>query len=328
MASVPDPNSPRWRPSSTAISPFDETASSFPSMPRSRDSRLPGLVVKTRAGSAVPRSRVDDRGAVRGKAGTQDGAAAERELRVRGRGWRGAEVPAESAPERGGGEERPRQDRGRPEPRSVSGLSGGGRRFAGRAGHRLQAQGHVPRRVEAVLGPLLETAAHDPVESRRRSRPSIAGSSPGLFAQDGGLDLGRLVSRAKARFPVSISYSRQAQREDVARRPHRPPAHLLRRHVAHRPQHHPRIGLLQPRAAPPCPCLLPPAAGTSFASPKSRILTRPSEVMKMFSGLRSRWMIPWRGRRQASATGGYLDGLAPGEPALSRSRRVWPSSSP
>ena len=32
--------------------------------------------------------------------------------------------------------------------------------------------------------------------------------------------------------------------------------------------------------------------GSSFARPKSRILTRPSSVMKMFSGLRSRWTMP------------------------------------
>ena len=34
-------------------------------------------------------------------------------------------------------------------------------------------------------------------------------------------------------------------------------------------------------------------SSASLARPKSRIFTRPSEVMKMFSGLRSRWMIPF-----------------------------------
>ena len=31
---------------------------------------------------------------------------------------------------------------------------------------------------------------------------------------------------------------------------------------------------------------------SSLASPKSRIFARPSCVMKMFSGFRSRWMMP------------------------------------
>jgi hypothetical protein len=35
-------------------------------------------------------------------------------------------------------------------------------------------------------------------------------------------------------------------------------------------------------------------AGIRFARPKSRIFTRPSAVTKTFSGLRSRWTIPFR----------------------------------
>ena len=38
---------------------------------------------------------------------------------------------------------------------------------------------------------------------------------------------------------------------------------------------------------------VPTSAGAAgFAIPKSRIFTRPSRVMKMFSGFRSRWTIP------------------------------------
>jgi hypothetical protein len=44
-------------------------------------------------------------------------------------------------------------------------------------------------------------------------------------------------------------------------------------------------------ASPGAPVVSRPAM--SFAKPKSRIFTRPSFVRKMFSGLRSLWMIPW-----------------------------------
>ena len=39
--------------------------------------------------------------------------------------------------------------------------------------------------------------------------------------------------------------------------------------------------------------VFPPVSGAGLANPKSRIFTRPSLVMKMFSGFRSRCTIPF-----------------------------------
>jgi hypothetical protein len=69
---------------------------------------------------------------------------------------------------------------------------------------------------------------------------------------------------------------------------------------------------------------------TSWAMPKSRIFTRPSVVRKMFSGLRSRWMIPFAcAAARPSAMPAPISAAlrhAIG-PALMRLRSVSPSSS-
>ena len=68
----------------------------------------------------------------------------------------------------------------------------------------------------------------------------------------------------------------------------------------------------------------------SLASPKSRILTRPSVVTKMFSGLRSRWRIPrsWASESPWPICVAYsraFDSVS--RPARMTSRRVSPSRS-
>ncbi len=62
-------------------------------------------------------------------------------------------------------------------------------------------------------------------------------------------------------------------------------AHLLRRHVADRAQHHAGLGRVPPWNVVGSVARRVPV---SFAIPKSSTFTRPSLVTKMFSGLRSR----------------------------------------
>ena len=64
-----------------------------------------------------------------------------------------------------------------------------------------------------------------------------------------------------------------------------------------------------------------PSALWIRARPKSRILTWPSCVMKRFSGLRSRWMIPCRGRRRDPGRPGPIS-------AALRAAKACPASVP
>ena len=107
-------------------------------------------------------------------------------------------------------------------------------------------------------------------------------------------------------------------------------ADLLGRHVADRADHGAR------RACPRLVCAASPVAPDPsgpmrLARPKSRILTRPSLVTKMFSGFRSRWTMPLScaAARPRAIWIAEVDGLADGQRAARRrrSRRVSPSSS-
>ncbi len=71
---------------------------------------------------------------------------------------------------------------------------------------------------------------------------------------------------------------------------YRLPPHLFGRHIAHCTHYYARVstrcvGISVWRAL--------PSAWVSLANPKSGIFTRLSFVMKMLSGLRSRWTIPF-----------------------------------
>ena len=71
------------------------------------------------------------------------------------------------------------------------------------------------------------------------------------------------------------------------------PAHLLGRHVAERSRGRRRARCRRSRSA-GRECAADGSFGeSSFARPKSRILTRPSFVTKTFSGFRSRWTMPF-----------------------------------
>ena len=73
------------------------------------------------------------------------------------------------------------------------------------------------------------------------------------------------------------------------------------------------------------------SVSVSFASPKSRIFTRPSPVTKMFSGFRSRCTMPfsWAAARPRAICTAYSIAFRTGSAAAccSRPRSVWPSSS-
>ena len=95
------------------------------------------------------------------------------------------------------------------------------------------------------------------------------------------------------------------------------PAHLFRRHVAGRAEHH--AGSVssgaRSRVRPPSGVL----AQSSFARPKSRILTRPSAVTNTFSGFRSRCTMPFvRGREAAGDLRRAVEGLSDGTARPSR----------
>ena len=74
---------------------------------------------------------------------------------------------------------------------------------------------------------------------------------------------------------------------------------LLRRHVLRRAHDLARVGQIAGRARSPLRAVLrraedcPPYLRTIFARPKSATFTRPRRSSRMFSGLMSRWTMPW-----------------------------------
>ena len=137
--------------------------------------------------------------------------------------------------------------------------------------------------LEPALGRLLETAPNHPVEcwTRRhggsRDRADAPSRSRGAFLFDC-----RRRTRA-APTPSRRGRSRTKRCRTGCRSALRAP---VRRHVADGPEQHALLGLRRARR------VLTLAPWASVASPKSSSFTWPSRVTKMFSGLRSRWMMP------------------------------------
>ena len=111
--------------------------------------------------------------------------------------------------------------------------------FAGGLRHRLESEGEIPRRLEPLLGVLLETVARDAVEARR-DLASGSRELRRLRVQDG-------RHRVGGRRPGERSPARQhlvqhrPQTEDVGAMIDGQPSHLLGRHVSHRAHHGARL---------------------------------------------------------------------------------------
>ena len=326
VASVPDPNAP-----GTAAERDGHLAVRGDREHDALDAQVSRLAAagagREDAGRlAVPRGRVDDRGAVRGKAGAQDGAAAKRELRVgRRERWR-AQVPGEQGPERDGGEERSRQDRGRPSRgrRPAGGAVAVDSPVAPATASRLRATSRADwKRSSGRFSRQRRTTRSRATETR----PSIAGSSGGSSR--------RIAVSPRPACPPERPPPREhlvqhdAEGEDVGPRVDRParaPAPATCRPTVPSDRCRARVICgdgLRPRAP-------PSGSRCSLARPKSRILTRPSRVTNRFSGFRSRWTIPRscaaaRPRAICTAYSTAFRGVS--APPAMRSRSVSPSSS-
>ena len=98
-----------------------------------------------------------------------------------------------------------------------------------------------------------------------------------------------IVPRRNGCAPVSISYSDDPEREEIGAHGRGLAENLLGRDVARSAQEDARLGHEA------VSCATVPSVGRRrllLARPKSRIFTRPSRVMKMFSGFRSRCTMP------------------------------------
>jgi hypothetical protein len=237
----------------------------------------------------APQGAVKNSAVIGRKAGGANHAASEREAVV----GRHRRRPCPSPDERA----RPEPDSEKSQPDTTrEDLAAGDARSGLRLGHTgntstsarqgLQRQAQVMGGMDAIVGTLLETAAQEPVERRRH-----------------GSRLSRRIvlenSRQRLRAGVALKGRRahehlvdhDPQREDVRARIDRLAAHLLGRHVSNRTEQHATAGQLlysdgwlsgsMRRSS-------SPAGWTSLASPKSRILTRPSRVTNKFLGVRSR----------------------------------------
>ena len=102
----------------------------------------------------------------------------------------------------------------------------------GRPRDRLQREGQIVGRVEAVLGPLLQAAQHHPLE-RLREPEAVQGQR--FLPQDRrlGLHPGLPPERVPARHHL---VEQDPEREDVRAVVAPPTPHLLGGHVAHRPE--------------------------------------------------------------------------------------------
>ena len=136
-----------------------------------------------------------------------------------------------------------------------------------------------------------------------------------IVADDGRhlLDVAGPLERAA---PAQHLVDDDAERELVAAKVHRPAGGLLGRHVPDRAEDTP--AWVADVSATVCACACVAVCGTHFAIPKSRIFTWPSAVRKMFSGLRSRCVMPLRMCRGEAAGDlpGHLDGAAQTDGAL------------
>ena len=264
--------------------------------PASRRGAIPGsraAATKISMGVAVPGRRVDDGLPVGSEPRRDDGAAPEGQLlegrrRDDARSRRPAKQPRRPP---ASGRQREQQRRGAAARGSPAALAHAGRPRRGEARQRLEVEGEIARRVEALLRVLLEAVPHDPVEAgldvlvRLRRGPAAPSSgSPSSCPPPC-----RRGTRAAPR--ASRRGSRRRRRCPTARRRAcRAPARATcsRSCRARRPAPCRRrpSGRSRLRAA-------RPSSAFSFARPKSRILTRPSFVRKRFSGFRSRWTIPF-----------------------------------
>ena len=173
---------------------------------------------------------------------------------------------------------------------------------------RATVRGSVPFAIAVELArtPAPSTRS-DPPDPSRAAAGSSASRSSGRSGRDGSR-LGRLAVRV---LRVRLGDRRRDER--------RPAARQLEQHAAE------RVGVGAPvdlstsrptarapctRACPSCPtssATRSTSVPDSFAMPKSRTFTRSplarssSGTRKMLSGLRSRWMMPWRVRRVEDA---------------------------
>ena len=156
--------------------------------------------------------------------------------------WRGSARAPRQPPRREAGERPEDDERGRDQTRAEAPPRG-------RIGHPLvpdlavaearEVEGQVARRLEALLGPLLEAVPDDPRERRRQPRDR-RGEIGGLLAQD---RRHRLRARLAREGPASRQHlvEHRAEREDVGARVGGLAAHLLGRHVADRSQDRARL---------------------------------------------------------------------------------------
>ena len=144
----------------------------------------------------------------------------------------------------------------------------------------------IVRGVKSRLRILLEAVLHDRRQRRGKRRRSRAAAAPRGESRTSSPP----SSRARTRAGRSASRSSTTPKLKMSlRASHALPAHLLRRHVADRAEHHAGLGAAHGRARRPSVPIGLHAAwrGRSRGSSRARRC-----VTKMFSGFRSRCTIP------------------------------------
>ncbi len=188
---------------------------------------------------AIPGRRIDDRLPVRSKTGGVDGPPSERQPLER-RDCRRTPLPdhpAREEPRRQSDSDR-RQGRERPGP--AANLRGGRLESRHREpGESFESEGDVVRGMEPLLGILLDRVPDDPLEAGRDALVRD-GEVRRFFPQDRRHRLGRRV--AVERSPAREHLVEDgAEGEDVRPGVGGLALHLLRRHVAERPEHDSRL---------------------------------------------------------------------------------------
>ena len=178
----------------------------------------------------------------------------------------------------------------------------------GRARETFELVGEVASGLETILRLLLQAMPDETVE--RGGDLGVRRKLGRLFGQD-------RVQRPDRRVLLESTAAGQQLVEDGAQREE------VRTGSAASPRTcsgdmYPAVPITVPGSvsASPSRSLRSPSgpARSSRARPKSRIFTIPSFVRNRFSGLRSRWTIPFRGRRRGPGElQGVLDGLANGQ---------------
>ena len=197
-----------------------------------------------------------------------------------------------------------------------------------RAPEAVEVEGEVARRLESLVGVLLQAVLDDEVEGLRDPRVGFRGRRR-LVPEDRADQLGRARARERAAAREHL-VEHGAQREDVG-----PVVCHLSLAPARGPGT-PTVPIIAPgfvgRAAVGDAAELarPGEQGACRARPKSRIFTRPSLRRKRFSGLMSRCTRPFScaAARPSATRAAFSAALrTPNGPWRSRERIVSPSSS-